>query len=122
MNKIVTVSALALMLVCSGNAMAKKHATAGGGFSGPGIAVSAVADAVKLGDDTPVVLQGNIKQSLGDEKYLFEDASGTVTVEIDDDDWNGVNVTPENLVELHGEVDKDFLTTTIDVDRVVVKK
>lgn len=118
----VTVSVLALMLFCGSDAMARHHAKAGGGFSGPGIAVSTVAEAVKLGDDAPVVLQGNIKQKLGDEKYLFEDQSGSVTVEIDDDDWNGANVTPENLVELHGEVDKDFLTTTIDVDRVVVKK
>ena len=58
-----------------------------GGFTGPGLSVSTVAEANKMSDDQPVVLVGQIQQSLGDEKYLFKDASGTITIEIDDEDW-----------------------------------
>ncbi len=63
-----------------------------------------------------------MKKSLGDEKYLFKDASGAITVEIDDDDWNGLNVTPQDLIEIRGEVDKDLFDTKIDADSVMLKK
>ena len=84
--------------------------------------MSTVAEAAKLGDDTPVVVVGHIEKSLGDEKYLFKDASGAITVEIDDDDWNGLNVTPQDLIEIRGEVDKDLFDTKIDADSVMLKK
>ena len=73
-----------------------------------------------MGDDKPVVLVGKIEKSLGDEKYLFRDASGTIVVEIDNEDWNGVNVTPNDTVELRGETDKDyFKNPKVDVDAVI---
>lgn len=123
MKKVIAVSALALMLGMSGGAFAQYNGpSARGGFSGPGPAVSTVAEAAKLGDDTPVVLVGNIEKSLGDEKYLFKDASGSITVEIDNDDWRGVNVTPENVIEIRGEVDKELFDIKIDVDTVTLKK
>ena len=40
----------------------------------------------------------------------------------DDDDWHGVKATPENTVEIYGEVDKEmFEQTQIDVKSIVVK-
>ena len=92
------------------------------GFQGPGLAPSSVAEALKLNDDTPVVLVGQIEKSLGDEKYLFKDASGSVTVEIDNEDWRGVTVTPKDTIVIQGEIDKDFFKTEIDVDSVALKK
>lgn len=91
----------------------------GGGFSGPGPAVSTVEQAKSMRDDAPVLLRGNITQHLGKDKYMFKDASGTIRVEIDDDKWGGVTVSPNDTVELHGEVDKDWNSVEIDVDRVV---
>ena len=93
-----------------------------GGFTGPGLSVSTVAEANKMSDDQPVVLVGQIQQSLGDEKYLFKDASGTITIEIDDEDWRGVNVTPEDTIEISGEVDKDLFDIKVDVNTVKLKK
>lgn len=124
MNKLFAVSTLALMVGFAGSAMAQYQGAAAprGGFTGPGLATSTVAEAVKLSDDQPVVLVGQIEQSLGDEKYLFKDASGSVTVEIDDEDWRGVNVTPADTIEISGEVDKDLFDVKIDVDRVQLKK
>ena len=80
-----------------------------------------VGEAKKLSDDTPVVLTGKIVRSLGSEKYEFKDKTGSVTLDIDNDDWNGVNVGPEDTVEIQGEVDKDFTSFEIDVDRVIKK-
>ncbi len=118
MRKILAVSALALTFIAAGNAMAKK---AQGGFQGPTTASATVAEALKMSDDTPVVLRGKIEKSLGDEKYQFNDGTGVIVVEIDDDEWNGVTVKPENTVELRGEIDKDMMQTPeVDVDVVIL--
>lgn len=124
MNKLLAVSTLALMLGFAGAAHAQYQGAAAprGGFSGPGLAVSTVAEANKMSDDQAVVLVGQIQQSLGDEKYLFKDASGTIVVEIDNEDWRGVNVTPEDTIEISGEVDKDLFDIKVDVDSVKLKK
>lgn len=96
-----------------------------GGFEGPGViqnAPNTVKSALAAGDDTPVTLRGQIINSLGDEKYTFKDATGEIAVEIDDDDWHGVKVTPENTIEIYGEVDKEvFEPTKIDVKSFTVK-
>lgn len=97
-----------------------------GGFEGPNVnqsaAVVSVQEALNLNDEDKVVLQGNIINSLGDEKYTFKDATGEVIIEIDDEDWKGLKVTPENTVEITGEVDKDVNEpTAIDVDTVTIK-
>lgn len=126
MRKYLSLSAAALILSFSSMSMAQglnpNGALQQGGFSGPGIAVSTVAEALQMGDDTAVVLEGKIEKSLGKEKYLFKDKSGSVTIEIDDDDWKGVTVTPQNTVVIKGEVEKDFFKTEIDVNRVEVKQ
>lgn len=107
----------ALLVLVSVLAMAQ--AQTGGGFAGPGAnanAATTVKEALKLGDDSIVVLQGRIVASLGDEKYTFQDATGSVVVEIDDDDWRGITVTPETTLEIVGELDKElFEATKIDV-------
>ena len=124
MNKLLAVSTLALMIGFAGAAHAQYQGAMAprGGFTGPGLAVSTVAEANKMSDDQPVVLVGQIQQSLGDEKYLFKDASGSVTVEIDNEDWRGVTVTPKDTIVIQGEIDKDFFKTEIDVDSVALKK
>ena len=92
-----------------------------GGFAGPAAnsSVKTVQEALTLRDNTPVVLQGNIINSLGGEKYTFKDATGEVVIEVDNEDWRGVDVTPEKKVEISGEVDKEmFEQTKIDVKSV----
>lgn len=99
-------------------------ANAQGGFVGPnqGAALIESVEQVKQGkDDAKVVLTGKIKTALGDEEYTFIDGSGEITVEIDDNKWQGRTVTTENTVVLYGEVDKDWNSLTVDVDRLEVK-
>lgn len=124
MNKFITASAFVVALGLSTSALASGFTgpQQAGGFQGPGLAPSSVAEALKLNDDTPVVLVGQIEKSLGDEKYLFKDASGSVTVEIDNEDWRGVTVTPKDTIVIQGEIDKDFFKTEIDVDSFALKK
>ncbi len=89
-----------------------------GGFTGPSVEVITVEQAKGMKDDTFVILQGNIKQNIGKELYVFTDASGSINIEIDDDDWNGVFVGPDDLVEIRGEVDKGLTKIEIDVDQI----
>lgn len=90
-----------------------------GGFKGPSIGLSTVEQAKNMKDDAPIALRGNIVRHLGKDNYEFKDATGTITVEIDNDKWGGVTVQPSDIVEIHGEVDREFSGTKIDVDKVV---
>ncbi|MDR0953449.1 MAG: NirD/YgiW/YdeI family stress tolerance protein [Elusimicrobiota bacterium] len=92
-----------------------------GGFQGPTINSTTVADAKKLRDDTAVILIGKIEKSLGNEKYFFSDNTGSIIVEIDNEDWGGLTITPQDTIEIHGEIDKDLLSIEIDVNRIVKK-
>lgn len=95
------------------------NASAGGGYYGPGPNIATVKQALDMKDDTPVALKGRIIRSLGDEKYLFQDATGTIRIKIDHDKWHGQHVTAEDTVEIQGEVDRDWNKTKIDVSRII---
>lgn len=104
---------MALTLIASG-AVAAEPA---GGFRGPdSLRLVTVAEAGQLGDDTAVKLQGHIVRALGDGRYEFKDQTGTITVEIEREDWNGVEATPETLIEIQGEIDKDWYRSGVEVD------
>lgn len=77
-----------------------------GGFNGP-VANSAntVAAALKAPDDSMVSLRGKITRQLGHEKYEFVDNTGSIVIEIDDDKWYGISVSPNDEIEIYGEVD-----------------
>lgn len=89
-----------------------------GGFTGPSGAVTTVANAKSLRDDTWVTLRGKITERISDDLYKFQDASGTVNVDIDHKRWNGLTVTPQDTVEIQGEVDKDWNSVEIDVKQI----
>ena len=98
--------------------------TATGGFKGPSTSqnITSVKDALNAKDDTKVTLEGSIVKHLGGEHYLFKDATGEINIEIDHDDWNGVQVGPEDTVIIYGEVDHHrHKPTDIDVDRIIKK-
>lgn len=120
MKKFIATTSLIVSLCFAGQAFAQQVR---GGFQGPGLSVISVAEALNSPDDTAVKLEGRIEKSFGNEKYLFKDASGTITIEIDDDDWKGVTATPDDDVIIEGEIDKDmFKDAKIDVDVITLKK
>ena len=79
------------------------------GFEGPGVAATATRAADVLGaqDDAPCVLEGHLVEKLPRRKhrYLFEDHSGQVVVEIDNKIFEQLTVTPKDKVRLQGHVD-----------------
>lgn len=90
-----------------------------GGFKGPdNFQQVTVAEAAALPDDAAVRLEGFVVKALGDEKYEFRDDSGTLVVEIDDDEWNGFEATPETRLRLHGEIEQEGQRTELDVDGI----
>lgn len=113
MRKVLFAAAFALGSVASSVAMAQ--------FTGPSADSVTVADAMHLSDDTPVIMTGYIEKALGGEKYQFKDNTGTIIIKVDDKDWHGVTVNEQDLVEICGEVDKDFMDIKIDVDSITKK-
>ena len=81
-------------------------------------AVTTVANAKSLRDDTWVTLRGKITERISDDLYKFQDASGVINVDIDHKRWNGVTVGPQDTVEIQGEVDKDWNSVEIDVKQI----
>ncbi|MFK3706525.1 uncharacterized protein (TIGR00156 family) [Raoultella sp. BIGb0138] len=101
-----------------GSTQTSQTATPKGGFIGPSGSVTTVENAKSLRDDTWVTLRGKIVQRVSDEVYKFQDATGTVNVDIDHKRWNGLTVTPQDTVEIQGEVDKDWNSVEIDVKQI----
>jgi len=58
-------------------------------------------------NDSPVIVKGRLVESLGDNEYVFEDETGTVQVEIDDDVLSPDQFQAGVEVEIVGEVDRD---------------
>ena len=80
-----------------------------------------VKQALTMKDDSKVQLKGYVVKAVGDEKYQFRDNTGTITVEIDDELWQGKPVSAKTPVVIIGEVDIDYKPAKrveIDVDQV----
>ena len=109
------VIALGLSSLMAGSAFAA-------GYAGPGAAdpITTVAAALQAKDDTRVVLEGNITQQLDSERYIFQDDTGTINVEIDDEDMPMGGINEKSRVRLTGEVDKGLTSLEVDVDRIDV--
>ena len=118
MKKISVLALIAMMPIC-------------GAFAGPGKtmnnngmmntqpAVWSVTEVVSLPDDTPVVMRGRITKNLGNNIFVFEDGSGTIMMEIDEESWNGNTVRVDDIVTVYGNVDKGSNYTEIDVESIV---
>ncbi|AZQ12544.1 NirD/YgiW/YdeI family stress tolerance protein [Shewanella khirikhana] len=82
--------------------------------------VSNAKAAANAPDDTQVLLTGRLTKSLGDEHYLFEDSSGEIKVEIDNALFRNLDVTDATVVELKGEVDKEWHGREVEIDSIRV--
>ena len=90
-----------------------------GGFTGSGPNMATVEQVKGMRDDAKVTLQGKIIQRLGGKYYVFQDATGTIEVEIADKRWQGQNVGPDDLVEIYGEVEREWSQAKIEVKRLI---
>ena len=89
-------------------------------FIDEGNPVSTVSEVLKMRDDTPVVLEGKITKRLKKDEYQFTDKTGSITVEIDNKDWKGLDIRPTDTVQIYGDIDKDWLDTTVDVHSIKI--
>ncbi|MBQ4615893.1 MAG: NirD/YgiW/YdeI family stress tolerance protein [Mailhella sp.] len=117
--RLVIASALTLLLVSPASAALVTVAQFGG-FKGPNtvVEVDTVAKALKAGDEAPCVLEGKII-SAGPKRdgYVFQDATGKITVELDGKLFQGRTVTPENVIRIYGEVEtKHSRDSEVDVE------
>jgi uncharacterized protein (TIGR00156 family) len=69
--------------------------------------ITTAKNALTMADDANVVLLGKIVRSAGEDKYVFRDSTGELTLEIDDHIWDGQNVTSDDFVVLLGQIDKE---------------
>ncbi len=125
-KKIVLSAALASAMFAAGGFTGASSNAQGttGGFVGKGaMSASTVKQALALPDDARVVLEGKIVSEFRPEHYQFVDKNGyTIEVEIDHKDWRGVTVDENTPVRIYGEVDKDFMKTSIDVKSIEIIK
>ena len=68
--------------------------------------ISKVSDVKNMADDTTVYIQGYLVQNLGNEMYVFQDDSGKINVEIDDDLLSGA-IAPNAIVWIAATVDNE---------------
>ena len=106
MGKSKLVILISLLTTFSGMAQAGNYA------HGRSHSVS-VAQAKKLPDNASVVLEGKIVGCAGydDDKYWFEDNTGRIRVDVDDDD-----LIFDRRIQLIGEIDRNDGRIEIDVD------
>ena len=77
-------------------------------------------DVKNLKDNEYITLKGYIISKVGNEEYTFKDESGTVLIEIDDEDWGGINVGSSDKVILEGEVDREWNSIKVDIKSVIL--
>ncbi|PJR51069.1 TIGR00156 family protein [Klebsiella sp. H-Nf2] len=118
MTAIVALVSMPVLAAEQGGFTGPSSTAQAGGFTGPSGAVTTVANAKSLRDDTWVTLRGKITERISDDLYKFQDASGVINVDIDHKRWNGVTVGPQDTVEIQGEVDKDWNSVEIDVKQI----
>ena len=74
-----------------------------------------VANVIANGtDEMDVTMRGRITKMLGQDKFIFEDETGTIVVELDDDQ-NWSHIQKDQLIDIHGEVDRDANSIKVDV-------
>lgn len=105
-----------IMAICA--ALLLAGAAIGGFVEGTG-AIATAQEAKGMSDNAFVTLRGRIDRRLGSDEYVFQDESGTIVVEIDDEEWFGMTVTPDTPIEISGAVERGWFSgVKVDVHRV----
>ncbi|SPT68246.1 Uncharacterized conserved protein [Anaerobiospirillum thomasii] len=120
MTKIIFSSLAAMIFTVSSVSAAPQgfdnaSATAPQGFSAAAATNMTVANVIANGtDEMDVTMRGRITKMLGQDKFIFEDETGTIVVELDDDkDWS--HIQKDQLIDIHGEIDRDANSIKVDV-------
>lgn len=117
MRKLLLASAVAAaVLATSSVAMARPHYGGPQGFQQGPTTVAGVLQSAY--DDQFVTLQGRLIAYLGHDRYSFQDQTGVIDVELDDDrDWS--YISKNELIQITAKVDRDFWSTELDVKQAI---
>lgn len=118
MTKIIFSALAAMIFTVSSVSAAPQgfdNASAPQGFSAASATTMTVANVIATGtDEMAVTMRGRITKMLGQDKFIFEDETGTIVVELDDDkDWS--HIQKDQLIDIHGEIDRDVNSIKVDV-------
>jgi len=80
-----------------------------------------VSDVKNLADGTAVTLTGTLLKHLNQDHYEFNDGTGLILLEIDDDDWKASGIQAGDKVRAIGEVDTHRYKPT-DIEVVKIEK
>ena len=85
--------------------------------------ITTVSEVLENGkDDQYVRLIGTIKEQISKERYTFVDATGEISVEIDNDEFKAP-VNDKTRIEIRGEIEKDYMESAeIDVEAVIIQE
>ena len=122
MKKTLTALAFVSALALSASCFAGEHMKHKGGFKQDlsQMPVSTVQSVQNMPENTMVVMQGNISKRIEKDKYMFNDNTGEMMLEIEGYAWNGQDVAPTDVVTVVGEIYKDGNMTIVEVDEVMV--
>lgn len=112
-NKILSILAVAAMMFGVTSANAASMA-----YDNTEKTVSQVSEIKNMPDESMVYIQGYLIQNLGNENYTFQDDSGTMTVEIDDDLMANNTYSPTALVWIAAEVDNEGDVISLDAEEI----
>lgn len=93
-------------------------------YTGPGSGVNSDLGNILANpvDDEPVRLTGYLIRKVSSDKYIFSDGKHQIRVEIDKDVFPTQPFDEKTLIEIEGEVEKDFLESVeIDVERITIR-
>lgn len=91
------------------------------GFVDESALVKSVKDALNAKDKAPVVLVGSIVKQIDDDEFLFKDSTGEIEIDVSKRAWAGQTITPQDIIEIRGKVDKEWNKTEIDVKKITKK-
>lgn len=84
--------------------------------------LQSIADIMqKSKDDQAVILYGYLTQQISAEKYIFSDGQQSIQVEIDEDDFRGLQIDEKTHIKIIGKIEKDFLQSPeIEVELIQI--
>jgi uncharacterized protein (TIGR00156 family) len=83
--------------------------------------VAMVKEAAAIETDTWVILTGKIITHIGDEIYIFQDATGEIRINIDNAIWAGLNFNPNLQVTIKGKVRNSISGVIVEVAKIEEK-
>jgi len=90
------------------------------GFVDPTPNITPISKLKEVQDDHWIIIEGYIVKQLDKDTYLFRDRNHDVKIEIDEDVWQGRDVTPKTRIRLYGEMDQSDQDLLVDVKKIIL--